>query len=284
MHRVSSFQENKGVLYVVATPIGNLKEFTLRAQEVILECDYVASEDTRTTGLLLNSFNIKKPMISCHEHNEVQSSEHIINLLKEGKKIALTSDAGYPSISDPGEKLINKAIENNIPVSIVHGSSALLGGLIGSSLDKHKFYFHGFLNAKKSLRRDELEELINYPMTLIFYESPHRIKDTLLDLYEVLGDRHITIARELTKIHEEYIYGTLKEMLSLDETTLKGEMVLVIEGNKKEKKISQDELVNIISQRLKEENVSKKDLAKEISSVYGLRKNEVYELILKLTK
>ncbi len=282
MKRVSSFANQKGILYVVSTPIGNKKEFSLRAQEVISSCDFVASEDTRTTGLLLSEFGIKKPMISCHEHNEKEASMKIIELLKDGKKIALTSDAGYPGISDPGEKLIKLVIENDIPVSIIHGSSAFLGGLLGSSLSTSKFYFHGFLNAKSSSRKKELEEIKSYPMTLIFYESPHRIMETLNDIYEIFGERNLTIARELTKIHEEYIYTSTSESLTLDSSTLKGEMVIIVEGCRKMEKIDEKSLKELLKSRLKDKTVSKKALAKEIAEIYNYRTNEIYEMIIKL--
>ncbi len=283
MERIYSFKNSSAVLYVVSTPIGNLKEFSLRAQEIINNCDYVASEDTRTTGALLHEFNINKPMITCHEHNEEEASNKIISLLKEGKSIALTSDAGYPGISDPGSRVIKKAILNCIPVSVVNGSCAFLPGLIASGLETNHFYFHGFLKPKVNERIKELEDLKSYKMTLIFYEAPHRIEDTLKDIYKVFGNRQIAIAREITKIHEEYIRGSIQEILELDFTTLKGEIVIVVEGNKLEQKIiTKEELVTIIKKRLNDKNISKKDLAKELASIYNLKKNEVYQLIISL--
>lgn len=284
MEQVFSFQNTKAILYVVSTPIGNLKEFSPRAIEVIKNCDFVASEDTRTTGALLKEFNICKPMISCHEHNEEYASEKIINLLKDGKIIALTSDAGYPGISDPGERVIKKVISSSIPVSVINGSSAFLPALIASGLDTEHFYFHGFLKSKSSERKQELLKLKSYDFTLIFYESPHRILDTLKDIYEIFGDRKITLAREITKIYEQYIRGNISELLSLSKDNLKGEMVLIIEGNNEVKEtIDEETLISIIKSRLKEP-ISKKDLAKELSEIYDLKKNDIYRLIIDVDK
>ena len=285
MQRIYSFQNTHSILYVIATPIGNLKEFSPRALESITQSDFVACEDTRTTGKLLNEFGISKPFIACHEHNEEQASNKIIDLLLQGKIISLTSDAGYPGISDPGSRLIKKAIENHIPVSIVNGSCAFLPGLIASGLNTDHFYFHGFLKSKSSERRKELEHIKSYEMTIIFYEAPHRIKETLKDIYDIFGNRKISIAREISKIYEEYIRGTLEEVLQIDEISLKGEMVLVLEGNNlNHKTISQDELIKIINKRLKDKTISKKDLSRELAEIYNLKKNEVYQLIINCDK
>ena len=280
MNRTFSFIDNKAILYVVATPIGNLKEFSPRQEEILSLSDYIASEDTRTTKNLLSKFNISKPMIPCHEHNEVEASNKIISLLKEGKTVSLTSDAGYPGISDPGEKLIKRVIEERIPVSIINGSSAFVPALIGSGLSTNHFYFHGFLPSKKGERRKELTSIKDYPMTMIFYESPHRIIETLNDMYEILGDRNVSLAREITKMYEEYIRGTLKEFTTLNKDSLLGEMVIVIEGKKETTTLNEEELIKIIKTRLSKNDISKKDLAKEIADIYSLKKNDVYKLIL----
>ncbi len=282
MERIYSFQNAKAILYVVATPIGNLKDFSPRAIETIKNSDFLACEDTRTTGKLLHEFNISKQMIACHEHNEEEAAQKIINLLLEGKTISLTSDAGYPGISDPGSRLIKKVIDNHIPVSIINGACAFLPSLIASGLNTDHFYFHGFLKSKSSERKRELELLKNYEMTLIFYEAPHRIIDTLKDIYAVFGNRKVSLAREISKMYEEYIRGTLEELITLDQDSLKGEMVLVIDGYKNQIKISKEELQEIIKQRLKDNNISKKDLAKELADIYNLKKNEVYQLIIKM--
>ena len=283
MNRMFSFIDTKGILYVVSTPIGNLKEFSSRQEEVLSSSDYIASEDTRTTGLLLSKFGISKPMISCHEHNENEASERIISLLKEGKTISLTSDAGYPGISDPGQKVVAKVIEYGFPVSIVNGSNAFIPALIGSGLNTDHFYFHGFLPSKHGERINELNKIKNYPMTIIFYESPHRIIESLKDILEVFGNRNASIAREITKLHEEYIRGQLNELVTLNKDTLLGEMVIVVEGKKEEEiTITEEELIKIIKSRLKQNDISKKDLANELADIYNLKKKEVYNLINKI--
>lgn len=280
MHRIKSY-ESCSILYVVATPIGNLKELSPRAKEILASVDFVASEDTRTTSSLLKQFNISKPSISCHEHNEQEASQKIISLLKEGKSIALTSDAGYPGISDPGAILIKHCIENDIPVSIINGANAFIPALIGSGLDTTHFYFHGFLNSKKSTRRRELEENKNRKETMIFYESPHRISETLIDMYEVLGNRQISIAREITKLHEEYIRGSLEDIIKIDSSTLKGEMVIVVEGNKEIKILTEEDIKSLLKEELKQ-GKSLKDAIKEVSTAYSLKKNIVYDIATSL--
>lgn len=284
MERVYSYQNQGAILYIVATPIGNLKEFTPRAIEVINASNYIACEDTRNTSKLLHEFSLNKPCISCHEHNEEEASKKIIELLKKGNTISFMSDAGYPGISDPGERLIKNAIKNHIPVSVVNGSSAFLPALIGSGLDTEHFYFHGFLPAKESERKKTLLTLKNYEMTLIFYEAPHRIEHTLKDMFQIFSLRRVVIAREISKLYEEYIRGTLDELIKLDFSLLKGEMVIIVEGEKQKKvSISDEELIKIIKTRLKG-NVSFKDLSTELAIVYDLKKNAVYDLILKVKK
>ena len=282
MQRIKSFEHN-AILYVVATPIGNLKELTPRAQEILSSVDYIASEDTRTTFSLLKQFNISKPSISCHEHNEQEASEKIVSLLKEGKSIALTSDAGYPGISDPGAILIKHCIENDIAVSIINGANAFIPALVGSGLDTTHFYFHGFLNSKKSTRRRELEENKGRKETMIFYESPHRIQETLFDMYEILGNREVSIAREITKLHEEYIRGILKELIEIDSSTLKGEMVIVVEGNKEIKVLTEDDIKGLLEEELNQ-GKTLKDAIKEVSKTYSLKKNLVYDIATSLKR
>lgn len=282
MQRIKSFEHN-AILYVVATPIGNLKELTPRAQEILSSVDYIASEDTRTTFSLLKQFNISKPSISCHEHNEQEASEKIVSLLKEGKSIALTSDAGYPGISDPGAILIKHCIENDIAVSIINGANAFIPALVGSGLDTTHFYFHGFLNSKKSTRRRELEENKGRKETMIFYESPHRIQETLIDMYETLGNREVSIAREITKLHEEYIRGKLKELIEIDSSTLKGEMVIVVEGNKEIKVLTEDDIKGLLEEELNQ-GKTLKDAIKEVSKTYSLKKNLVYDIATSLKR
>lgn len=282
MIRNKSFSQS-AILYLVATPIGNLKEISERAKEVLSAVDFIASEDTRTTLKLLNLWQIKKPMISCHEHNESEAADKIVNLLKEGKSVAMTSDAGYPGISDPGSRLVKKAIENGLPISVINGANAFLPALLASGLDTDHFYFHGFLDAKKSARIKELEALRTYPMTIIFYESPHRILKTLEDILFVFGNRKGVLVREISKIHEEYIRGTLDELVTLSAGSLKGEMVLVIDGCKEIKTSSEEEVNNLINDLINQ-GLSIKDIAKQASQKLDISKNEAYRIAMELTK
>lgn len=280
MKRIKSYENNLPICYLVATPIGNLKDISSRALEVLKNVDYIASEDTRTTSNLLAYFGINKPMISYHEHNEQESSTKLIDLLKQGKSIAITSDAGYPGISDPGAIIVKHCIENDIPVSIIPGANAFLSALIGSGLDNNHFYFHGFLPSKPSARKKELEQLTNLTCTLIFYESPHRIKETLNDLLTYFPNRKMSLVREITKLHEEYIYGTINEIAQIDESTLKGEMVIVIEGNKIKEEYTEEELIEMLN-KLISNGLSLKEASKELANELNLKKNYLYQLGLK---
>jgi 16S rRNA (cytidine1402-2'-O)-methyltransferase len=195
----------------------------------------------------------------------------------------MTSDAGYPGISDPGSILVKHAIENDIPVSVINGSNAFLPALIGSGIDTTHFYFNGFLNSKGSTRRKELELLKPKKETIIFYESPHRIEETLKDMYSVLGDRNISIAREITKLHEEYIRGHLSEFQDMDYASLRGEMVIIVEGNQEEEKeLSDEEIKELLLQAIKKDGLSKKDAIKRICEEYSLKKNRVYDIATSL--
>ena len=234
MKRTQNFVNNKPTLYLIATPIGNLSEFTPRAIEILKEADYVGCEDTRNSKILFDHFGISTTLISCHEHNENEASEQLISYLLNGKNVRYVSDAGYPGISDPGSRLVKKALDNDINVSVINGSSAFLTALVASGLETDHFYFHGFLASKESQRENELKEMINRKETLIFYESPHRIMKTLVSMQKIFGNRKICLCRELTKKFEEYIRGTLDELVTIDENTLKGEMVIIVEGNKDE--------------------------------------------------
>ena len=280
MKRIKSYENNLPICYLVATPIGNLKDISSRALEVLKNVDYIASEDTRTTSNLLSYFGINKPMISYQEHNEQESSTKLIDLLKQGKSIAITSDAGYPGISDPGAIIVKHCIENDIPVSIIPGANAFLPALIGSGLDNNHFYFHGFLPSKPSARKKELEQLTNLTCTLIFYESPHRIKETLNDLLTYFPNRKMSLVREITKLHEEYIYGTINEIAQIDESTLKGEMVIVIEGNKIKEEYTEEELIEMLN-KLISNGLSLKEASKELANELNLKKNYLYQLGLK---
>ena len=279
MKRIKSFDNSHPVLYLIATPIGNLGEFSFRALKTIEEMDLIAAEDTRNSGELLSKFNIKKSFISLREHNEIEASKNLIEQIKNGKKVAYMSDAGYPGISDPGYLLVKLALENDIAVSTISGSSAFLNALVRSGLDTSHFYFHGFLSPKDSEMKSELEALKDKTETMIFYESPHRIMRTLQNMYEVLGDRNASLQRELTKLNEENIIGTLKEFIELDESSLKGEMVIVVEGNKESSETMSDEKILELVDTFLKRNISKKEAIEIISVAFNIRKNYLKDLI-----
>lgn len=226
--RIRSFDTDKAILYLVATPIGNLKDITFRAIEVLREVDKIYAEDTRTSGVLLSHYDIHTKLESYHEYNQDLKSDQILNELKSGMKLAIISDAGLPVISDPGYKIASLAIQNEIAVSTIPGASAGISALIASGLAPMPYTFYGFLDSKHAKRLKELEELKYLPYTLIFYEAPHRIEETLKDMHEVLGNRSVVLARELTKTYEEFLRGTIEEILLA--LPLKGEMVLLVEG------------------------------------------------------
>jgi 16S rRNA (cytidine1402-2'-O)-methyltransferase len=231
----SQSNPEKGTLYIVSTPIGNMEDITLRALRILKEVDLIAAEDTRKTGLLLKHFGIQTPLTSYFEGNELRKSEFILAKLKEGKNIALVSDAGTPGISDPGFRLIRLTIENQLPTVPIPGSSAAITALSVSGLPTDAFLFKGFLPHKSKKRKDLLKELENVRETLILYESPHRISETLSDIVEILGDREIVLTRELTKVYEEIIRGKASEILiQIGDRTLKGEITLVISGKTRE--------------------------------------------------
>ena len=279
MKRTQNFVNNKPTLYLIATPIGNLSEFTPRAIEILKEADYVGCEDTRNSKILFDHFGISTTLISCHEHNENEASEQLISYLLNGKNVCYVSDAGYPGISDPGSRLVKKALDNDINVSVINGSSAFLTALVASGLETDHFYFHGFLASKESQRENELQEMINRKETLIFYESPHRIMKTLVSMQKIFGNRKICLCRELTKKFEEYIRGTLDELVTLDENTLKGEMVVIVEGNKDEISsfVSDEEIMAYVNS-LTEVGLSTKDAIKNASSTLKVNKNYIYKL------
>ena len=276
MKRNKNFQDNKPLLYLVATPIGNLSEISERALTTLREMDIIAAEDTRNTFSLLSKYGIKKELFSLREHNEIEASNHLVSLMKQGKKVAYVSDAGYPGISDPGYLLVKVALENDINVSTISGSSAFINALVASGLPTNHFYFYGFLSRKENEAARALENLSKREETLIFYEAPHHIKETLKLLYKVLGNREVVLARELTKINEEYIRGTLEELVALDESTIKGEIVLLVSGAK-EVEISDEEIL----ERLRfiiDKGVNKKAAIEIVVDELNVRKNRVYKL------
>lgn len=272
-------------LYVCPTPIGNLEDITLRTIRILEEADIVAAEDTRHTLKLLRHLGLQKYLVSLHEHNETQKSDKILDRLEEGHCVALVSDAGMPGISDPGEILIRRAIERGLPVEVLPGPAAFVTALVGSGLPTGRFYFVGFLDRSAKLRRRTLEELRYFPHTLIFYESPHRIAETVKDMAELLGDRKITLARELTKRYEEYLRASLfalREDARLDE--LRGEMVLIVEGSSEQPLADE---VPDLSQQMKdllEDGMSVKDAAKHLAERFGRKKKELYEIGLEVKK
>ena len=277
--RTLNFESTKPLLYLVSTPIGNLKEVSPRTIEVLSEVDLIACEDTRVTGKLLQLLGISKNLVSIREHNEVSMSQEIVKKILAGTKVAYMSDAGYPCISDPGAKLVKVCLENEINVTTISGPNAALNALCASGLCGDHFYFHGFLNAKESVRLDELRELQNRKETLIFYEAPHRIQKTISDMYQILGDRKACIARELTKKHEEFIRAGLKDLSEIDPETLKGEMVIVIEGSNGEEKaiLSNADIVNMVKTMV-ESGMSTKDAIKKVSELTNTNKNYIYKL------
>lgn len=277
MQRQQSFQNNKPSLYVIATPIGNLSEISSRVIDSLNDCEYVFCEDTRVTGQLLAHLNIKKKLVSAYENIEKQSADKVIELLKDNQNVAFMSDAGYPGISDPGHLVIKEVIKNDFNVVVVNGPSALIQSVLASGLDTSHFYFYGFLNAKPSSRRKELEDLKTFKHTLIFYQSPHKVLSCLTDMLEILGDRNVCLCRELTKKFEEYIRGTISEIIPICET-LKGEMVLVVEGytqNIKEN-ITLEDCIPLIEKKINE-GLSTKEAIKVVASENNINKKELYQ-------
>jgi len=224
--------EGTGKIYLVPTPIGNLSDITRRALEILEQSDIIACEDARHSGRMLAQFNIKKRLISYHEFNEAKRAGQLVELVLSGKILSVITDAGSPGISDPAYRIIRAAIENNIPLIPLPGPNAIIPALTGSGLPPDRFFFEGFLSNKSAARRKRLEALKDYPHTLIFYESPHRIEKMIGDAFDTFGDRNACIAREISKVHEEYIRGTLGYMKEvLTKRKLKGEIVVIIEGN-----------------------------------------------------
>ena len=275
-----------GKLYICPTPIGNLEDITYRTLRVLNEVDLIAAEDTRHSVKLLNHFEISKPLTSYFEHNKDTKGIYLINKLLEGENIALISDAGMPGISDPGEDLIKLAIENNIEVDVLPGASAFVIALVGSGLNTHKFAFEGFLDRDKKLRRSRLEEIKEEDRTMIFYESPHRLKDTLKDMLKILGNREISVNRELTKKYQEVIREDIETVINIfNEKEVKGEFVLIVDGFKGEKTLANDhsnlnERENV--EVLLSEGMSKKDAIKVVCKERKLKKDFVYKQVLDL--
>ena len=274
----------KGKIYLVATPIGNLEDITIRALNILKEVDLIAAEDTRHTLGLLNHFEISKPLISYYKQNEKSKSEMLIQKVLEGQNIAVVSDAGTPGISDPGEEIVKVAIKNNIEVIPIPGACAFVNALIASGLNTREFCFVGFLSTEKREKKEKLESLKYETKTLIFYEAPHKLKTTLEIIYEIFGERKIVLARELTKIHEEFIRGNISEILEKVEV-MKGEFVILIEGSIESKADIQKSKIN--DQTLEEhyemyerQGLEKKEIIKKIAKDRNVNKNEIYQYFI----
>ncbi len=273
-----------GILYVVGTPIGNLEDMSVRAVRTLGEVDFIAAEDTRVTLKLLNHFEIKKPMVSYHEHNAREKGGEILTRLLAGESCAIVTDAGMPCISDPGEDLVRLCAQNGIDTRVIPGPSAAISALALSGLDTSKFVFEGFLNPQKNTRLERLEELRREKRTIIFYEAPHKLCDTLRAMYQVLGDRRITLARELTKIYEEVVRTTLSQAVELyEQKAPKGEFVLVVEGMcEEEQTLSFEQALDLIG-ALTEKGEPLSKAAKDVARQTGFKKGELYSKFLEQT-
>lgn len=273
MQRVYSYKNDKGILYLVGTPIGNLSDITYRAVETLKSVDVIYAEDTRNSINLLNHYSITTKLLSYHEFSNELKEDEIINRLKNGENVAIISDAGLPVISDPGYNIAVRAIKENIPVTPIPGASAGISALIASGLNPQPFTFIGFLDSKTTKRKKELEEFKFYKDTLIFHEAPHRLKETLEDMLEVLGDREVVIGRELTKKFEEFLRGKISELIEVADS-LKGEMIVLVEGYKEEsaKEDPFEEIEKLIGL-----NYKPKEAIKEVALMFNLNKQDLYK-------
>ncbi|RMC54019.1 16S rRNA (cytidine(1402)-2'-O)-methyltransferase [Lactobacillus sp. ESL0261] len=279
MQRQSSYGQDSGKLYLVPTPIGNLEDITLRAKRILQEANYIAAEDTRTSGILLEKIGVHNHMLSFHKYNSKERAPELIKLMKEGAVIAEISDAGMPVISDPGYILVQECIKNNIPVVPLPGASAFTTALIASGFDAQPFTYYGFLPRKKSEQQPFFEQMKKAHATSIFYEAPHRLTKTLNNLSEILNsERKIVVARELTKIHEEFIRGTISEVTDyFEQNAPRGEFVVLISPNAaQETQLSWAELIKAVN-RLVDTGESKKSAIKTVAQENNVSKNELYE-------
>lgn len=272
-----------GILYVTGTPIGNLSDLSPRAVETLESVDFIAAEDTRVTLKLLNHFGIKKPMVSYFEHNKRERGEIICARIEQGENCAIVTDAGMPCISDPGEDLVKLCEERGIKTVVIPGPSAVISALAVSGLSTGRFTFEGFLSVNKKSRSDHLKSLANEHRTMIFYEAPHKLPQTLRDLYASFGDRKLTIVREITKIHEEVIRTTTKNAAeNLSDGSVKGEIVLVIEGAPQVDDTEEFTLEYAVetAKKLIENGARATDAAKEAAALTGFKKNEIYKELI----
>lgn len=271
-------EKEYGKLYIVATPIGNLEDITLRAINTLKSVDLIIAEDTRHSLKLLNHLEISKPMISYHRHNEEVKYEKILEKIKEGQDVALISDAGTPIISDPGEIIVKEAIKENIEIIPVPGACAAITALMAGGVDTKKFIFYGFLSLNKKLRKKELEEIQNESRTMILYEAPHKLKNTLEDFKKYIPERNIVVARELTKIHEEFIRGTVDEILNEIQEP-KGEYIIIINAN--DNQVEEESSLNSLTVEehykfYELQGLDKKEIIKKIAKDRNVSKNEIY--------
>ena len=275
-----------GKIYLVATPIGNLEDITIRAINTLKGVDIIAAEDTRHTLKLLNHLEISKPLISYHRHNEDIKTDELIKLIKEGKNIAVVTDAGTPGISDPGEQIVKAAIKENIEIIPIPGACAAINALIASGLNTKEFIFYGFLPLNNKLRKEKFEDIARQKKTIIIYEAPHRLIDTLKELKEKFGNIHVVVAKEITKIHEQFIRGDVEEILEEIENP-KGEYIILFEINGKSEK---EEIEEKIKQKSIEEQyeyyrnlgLNKKETIKQIAQNVGVRKDEIYKKFINI--
>lgn len=276
-----------GIIYIVGTPIGNLSDFSPRAIQTLREVDFIAAEDTRVTLKLLNHFDIRKPLVSYHEHNLRERGEAIIQRVLDGENVAVVSDAGMPCVSDPGEDIVRLAAQADIQTIVIPGPSAAISALCISGLSTSRFSFEGFLSTNRKNRREHLQSLIGNTHTLIFYEAPHKLLDTLKDMASTFGaDRKISLCREMTKIHEQVFRTTLEEAIQYySENTPKGEFVLILEGAQKpvEPEITFEQAVEEAAQ-LVESGVRVADAAKQVSARTPFKKSEIYSALISMSR
>jgi 16S rRNA (cytidine1402-2'-O)-methyltransferase len=270
------------MLYVVATPIGNLEDITLRALRVLREVDLIAAEDTRQTRKLLSRYDIETELTSYHEHNERSKAVQLVDRLESGENIAIVSDAGTPTISDPGYHVVRNAIQRGIPVTSIPGPSAAIAALSVSGLPTDRFTFDGFLPSKRSRRRQVLVQHKAEEGTMVYYEAPHRIKDTLTDMVEILGDRQVVVARELTKMHEEFFRGPLSQVVAeVTGREMRGEFVIIVAGCPENSEFNEDQLILEV-ERLQRSGLKASEIVKALAQFYPIPKRDVYKRVLQL--
>ncbi len=283
MWQQKSYKNDGGLLYLIPTPIGNLEDMSFRAVRILKEADIIAAEDTRNTKKLCNHFEITTPIVSYHEHNKEASGRKLIETLQSGKTVALVSDAGMPTIADPGYELVVAAVENRLPVVPLPGANAALTALIASGLPTHPFYFYGFLNRQKKEKKKELEALKYISGTVLLYESPHRLKETLQLIKDILGDRNISLCRELTKIYEEFIRGTIDEVIDWANTDeIRGEFCIVIEKGEaveasEEQWWTSLSIVEHVNHYIEVDDLQAKEAIKRTAVDRSMPKREVYQ-------